>query len=335
MHGAAFGGCIGVAYLDAAAARAAAQAVAPARPDGALLHRLPGAVGIAAVLAPDALPRAGARRPRRGRRDRLRGGVGSSPGSACPPRPSSSPAWCSRRSHSRCRPSSGLHDRDGEGTLTHVVRETPLDVVTGAEGEGAYIARRVPAYPAILRLNQLAGPRRPGGDGDRPVRQLLRPARAGPRLRRLPGQRRALRRQAGVAADAPSPRSAPTTSWSTRTSAPAGASTGSSRICGRTALDPVYSQRGRAGCSGSAPLAKPRSASDPLQQRDRAPERVALPHPCGRSERSGLRTTRPDRAAEQPERSSRARVPCHQRPPSLPAPPLRPPARRACLRAAG
>ncbi len=29
----------------------------------------------------------------------------------------------------------GLHDRDGEGTLTHVVRETPLDVVTGAEGK--------------------------------------------------------------------------------------------------------------------------------------------------------------------------------------------------------
>ena len=57
----------------------------------------------------------------------------------------------------------GLHDRDGEGTLTHVVRETPLDVVSGAEGEGAYIGRRVPAYPAILRLNQLAGP------GDRAV----------------------------------------------------------------------------------------------------------------------------------------------------------------------
>ena len=56
-----------------------------------------------------------------------------------------------------------LHERDGEGTLTHVVRETPLDVVTGAEGEGAYIARRVPAYPAILRLNRLAG------SGDRVV----------------------------------------------------------------------------------------------------------------------------------------------------------------------
>ena len=40
----------------------------------------------------------------------------------------------------------GLHDRDGEGTLTHVLRETPVDVVSGAEPEPDYIARRVPAY---------------------------------------------------------------------------------------------------------------------------------------------------------------------------------------------
>ena len=54
-----------------------------------------------------------------------------------------------------------------------------------------------PARPGLSRhpAPQPAGrSRRPGGDGDRPVRQLLRPARAGPRLRRLPGQRRALRR---------------------------------------------------------------------------------------------------------------------------------------------
>ena len=38
------------------------------------------------------------------------------------------------------------------------VRETPLDVATGAEPEEAYLARRVPAYPAIQRLNRLAGP---------------------------------------------------------------------------------------------------------------------------------------------------------------------------------
>jgi 4-amino-4-deoxy-L-arabinose transferase-like glycosyltransferase len=56
-----------------------------------------------------------------------------------------------------------LHEPDGEGTLTHVLSETPLDVVTGAETEDAYIARRVPAYPAIQRLNRLAGP------GDRVV----------------------------------------------------------------------------------------------------------------------------------------------------------------------
>ena len=46
-----------------------------------------------------------------------------------------------------------LHDRDGEGTLTHVVQETPLDVVTGAEGE----APTRPARPGLsrdLRLNR-------------------------------------------------------------------------------------------------------------------------------------------------------------------------------------
>jgi hypothetical protein len=52
-----------------------------------------------------------------------------------------------------------LHEPDGEGTLTHVLREVPLDAVTGAESEAAYIARRVPAYPAIQRLNAIAGAR--------------------------------------------------------------------------------------------------------------------------------------------------------------------------------
>jgi hypothetical protein len=51
-----------------------------------------------------------------------------------------------------------LHEPDGEGTLTHVLREVPLDAVTGAESEAHYISRRVPAYPAIQRLNSLAGP---------------------------------------------------------------------------------------------------------------------------------------------------------------------------------
>jgi hypothetical protein len=51
-----------------------------------------------------------------------------------------------------------LHERDGKDTLTHVMLETPLDVVTGAESEDAYVTRRVPAYPAIQRLNRLAGP---------------------------------------------------------------------------------------------------------------------------------------------------------------------------------
>jgi hypothetical protein len=51
-----------------------------------------------------------------------------------------------------------LHEPDGEGTLTHVLREVPLDAVSGAESEADYIARRVPTYPAIQRLNAVAGP---------------------------------------------------------------------------------------------------------------------------------------------------------------------------------
>lgn len=53
------------------------------------------------------------------------------------------------------------HERDREGDdgwLTHVVREVPLNVVTGAEPERSYLARRIPAYEATLRLNALAAP---------------------------------------------------------------------------------------------------------------------------------------------------------------------------------
>ena len=49
-----------------------------------------------------------------------------------------------------------LHERDGEATLAHVVHETPVDVVTGAEREAHYLGRRVPAYPAIQHLNRVA-----------------------------------------------------------------------------------------------------------------------------------------------------------------------------------
>jgi hypothetical protein len=46
-----------------------------------------------------------------------------------------------------------LHDRDGEETLTHVLRGAPLDVVTGAESGHAYLARRLPAYEAARALD--------------------------------------------------------------------------------------------------------------------------------------------------------------------------------------
>jgi len=53
-----------------------------------------------------------------------------------------------------------MHERDrsgSEGWLTHVLREVPLDVVTGAENRDAYLARRLPIYAAIQRLNAEAG----------------------------------------------------------------------------------------------------------------------------------------------------------------------------------
>jgi hypothetical protein len=50
-----------------------------------------------------------------------------------------------------------VNERAGEGTLTNVLRETPVDVVTGAEGEAVYLARRIRAYPAVRRLNRIAG----------------------------------------------------------------------------------------------------------------------------------------------------------------------------------
>ena len=55
-----------------------------------------------------------------------------------------------------------MHERDRsgyEGYLTHVLREVPTKVVTGAESEQQYLARRIPAYGAVSRLNQLAGPK--------------------------------------------------------------------------------------------------------------------------------------------------------------------------------
>jgi hypothetical protein len=55
-----------------------------------------------------------------------------------------------------------LHERErdddtGAGYLTHVLRDVPADVVLGAEPERTYLARRVPAYEAVQRLNELAG----------------------------------------------------------------------------------------------------------------------------------------------------------------------------------
>lgn len=45
-----------------------------------------------------------------------------------------------------------LHDRDGEDTLTHVLRGAPIDVVSGAESEREYLARKLPAYEAARAL---------------------------------------------------------------------------------------------------------------------------------------------------------------------------------------
>jgi 4-amino-4-deoxy-L-arabinose transferase-like glycosyltransferase len=47
-----------------------------------------------------------------------------------------------------------IHDRDGELTLTHVLRGAPADVVTGAESEADYLTRRLPAYAAARGLRQ-------------------------------------------------------------------------------------------------------------------------------------------------------------------------------------
>ena len=55
-------------------------------------------------------------------------------------------------------PFTGLHDREGEQTLVHVLRGAPVDVVTGAEGERAYLERRIPAYAAARALSRRAAP---------------------------------------------------------------------------------------------------------------------------------------------------------------------------------
>jgi hypothetical protein len=47
-----------------------------------------------------------------------------------------------------------MHDRDGELTLTHVLRGAPADVVTGAESEARYLTRKLPAYGAAQRLRK-------------------------------------------------------------------------------------------------------------------------------------------------------------------------------------
>lgn len=55
-----------------------------------------------------------------------------------------------------------MHERDRQGWQgwqTHVLRETPLDAATGAEKRDAYLTRRLPTYAAIRRLNAVAGPR--------------------------------------------------------------------------------------------------------------------------------------------------------------------------------
>ena len=49
-------------------------------------------------------------------------------------------------------PFTGLHDRDGELTLTNVLRGAPLDVVSGAESAGEYLTRIIPAYAAARSL---------------------------------------------------------------------------------------------------------------------------------------------------------------------------------------
>jgi hypothetical protein len=53
-----------------------------------------------------------------------------------------------------------MHERDRhgwEGWLTNVLREFPLNVVTGAEDRDTYLTRRLPTYAAIQRLNTFAG----------------------------------------------------------------------------------------------------------------------------------------------------------------------------------
>jgi Dolichyl-phosphate-mannose-protein mannosyltransferase len=54
-----------------------------------------------------------------------------------------------------------MHERAPrpQGWLAHILRETPLAVVTGAETKRDYLVRRVPAYAAITHLNRIAGPR--------------------------------------------------------------------------------------------------------------------------------------------------------------------------------
>jgi hypothetical protein len=48
-------------------------------------------------------------------------------------------------------------DRAGDGGwLTHVLREVPVSVVTGAESDTAYLQRRIPTYSAVRRLNEVA-----------------------------------------------------------------------------------------------------------------------------------------------------------------------------------
>lgn len=49
-------------------------------------------------------------------------------------------------------PFTQLHDRDGDLTLTHVLRGAPLDVVSGAEGREEYLRRKLPAYAAARSL---------------------------------------------------------------------------------------------------------------------------------------------------------------------------------------
>ena len=48
-----------------------------------------------------------------------------------------------------------MNERSGAGTLTSVELETPAAVVLGSEARSAYLARRLPAYAALTRLNAL------------------------------------------------------------------------------------------------------------------------------------------------------------------------------------